>query len=220
MFAMFSCLSLFFPSFPSFLLLAIRDQHPGQDAAYRSFQRIYITQMRRILNATKIFFHFPWHYFSSWFFMWISRCQVISVVTPLHIFLHSKQIEGQHPFMLVVWQLVHTSFHVSFDISFRFAAFDSSLFSFHLLPFLFIFSPGLYLWSVKLRVILVCTSVFGSHSMLVYRDCQASHWKIEPPSKWLEGGHYTHIIIYHNIIISWRILSIWCFHAEGFWAWS
>ena len=66
MFAMFSCLSLFFPSFPSFLLLAIRDQHPGQDAAYWSFQRIYLAQIRRLLNATKIFFHFLWHYFSPW----------------------------------------------------------------------------------------------------------------------------------------------------------
>lgn len=65
MFAMFSCLSVFFPSCSSFLLLAIRDQHPGQNAAYRSFQRIYLTQMRRILNATKIFFHFPWHYLFS-----------------------------------------------------------------------------------------------------------------------------------------------------------
>jgi len=38
MFAMFFAFLPF--SVPSFLLLAIRDQHPGQDAACRSFQRI------------------------------------------------------------------------------------------------------------------------------------------------------------------------------------
>ena len=132
--------------------------------------------------------------------MWITRCQVSIAVTSVSTYsCTQKRIEGQHSFMLFVLRLVHMSLHASFDISFRFAAFHSSLLCLNLLPFWFSFSPGLYL---------------SSHWMLVYRDCQASHWKIEPPSKWLEGGHYTHIIIYHNI------LSIWCFRAEGFWAWS
>lgn len=124
--------------------------------------------------------------FLSFAFMWIGRCQVILVVTPVSTCTQNESKGETHLCFLCSDWLIHISFHVSFDISFWFAAFDSSLLSLNLLPFLFIFSPGLYL---------------GSHWMLVYRDCQASHWKIEPPSKWREGGHYTRIIIYHNIII-------------------
>lgn len=120
----------------------------------------YLTQIRRTLNATKIFFHFLWHYFFSLVFMWITHCQVSIAVTSVSTYSCTpKRIEGQHLFMLFVFRLVHVSFHVPFDISFWLAAFDSSLLCLNLLPFLFIFSPGLYLWSVKLRVILVCTSV-------------------------------------------------------------
>ena len=80
----------------------------------------------------------------------------------LHIFLQDESKGNTYLYMLVVFRLVHMSFHVSFDISFWFAFFAAilySLFCLNLLPFLFIFSSWLYLWSIKLRAILVCTSV-------------------------------------------------------------
>ena len=136
-------------------------------------------------------------FFLHVFFVWRGRCQVILVVTPVSTCTQNKS-KGNTQLCLLCSDWFISPF--MFLLIYRFGSQLSTL-----LCFVWICCPFCSFFLLDY--------IYGSHWMLVYRDCQASHWKIEPLSKWLEGDHYTHIIYHNIIIISWRILSIWCFHA-------